>query len=111
MSAGTAAAVKVLAENEPAVSTVQLADEETSAVLESEYSAVQVKIALVLSGTLIGPVIGAAVFLFLEELVWRSFLTFHAGVLGLVVVFLVLFLPTGLPSMDFRKLFSETTNR
>lgn len=58
------------------------------------------------AGTLIGPVIGAAIFLFLEELVWRNFLTFHAGVLGLVVIFLVLFLPTGLLSVDFRKLLN-----
>ena len=63
------------------------------------------------AGTLIGPVIGAAIFLFLEELVWRSFLTFHAGVLGLVVVSLVLFLPSGLLSLDLRKLFSRMTNR
>ena len=33
-------------------------------------------------GTLFGPVIGAAVFLVLEEAVWRSFLTVHAAVLG-----------------------------
>jgi branched-chain amino acid transport system permease protein len=59
------------------------------------------------AGTLIGPVIGAAVFLFLEELVWRNFLTFHAGVLGLVVIFLVLFLPTGLLTVDFRKLLNR----
>jgi branched-chain amino acid transport system permease protein len=59
------------------------------------------------AGTLIGPVIGAAIFLFLEELVWRNFLTFHAGVMGLVVIFLVLFLPTGLLSLDFRKILNR----
>ncbi len=44
-------------------------------------------------GTLFGPVIGAAAFLLLEEVVWRSFLTIHAAVLGLLIVLLVLFLP------------------
>ena len=63
------------------------------------------------AGTLIGPVIGAGVFLLLEELVWRNFLTFHAGVMGIVVVLLVLFLPKGLLSINFQKLFSWKTNR
>lgn len=48
-------------------------------------------------GTVAGPVIGAFVFLGLEELIWRSSLEFHAGILGLLVVALVLFLPGGLP--------------
>ena len=47
-------------------------------------------------GTLFGPVIGAAVFLIFEEVVWRSFLTVHAAVLGLLIVLLVLFLPGGM---------------
>ena len=47
-------------------------------------------------GTVAGPVIGAFAFLGLEELIWRSSLEFHAGILGLLVVALVLFLPGGL---------------
>jgi branched-chain amino acid transport system permease protein len=47
-------------------------------------------------GTVLGPVIGAVVFLGLEELLWRNVLEFHAGFLGLLVVALVLFLPGGL---------------
>lgn len=47
-------------------------------------------------GTLFGPVIGAAAFLLLEEAVWRSFLTIHAAVLGVLIVLLVLFLPGGM---------------
>lgn len=46
-------------------------------------------------GTLMGPLIGAVVFLGLEELLWRNVLEFHAGLLGLLVVALVLFLPGG----------------
>ena len=51
-------------------------------------------------GTLFGPVIGAAVFLVLEEAVWRSFLTIHAAVLGALIVTLILFLPNGLMSIS-----------
>lgn len=47
-------------------------------------------------GTVLGPVVGAIVFLGLEELIWRNVLEFHAGLLGVVVVALVLFLPSGL---------------
>jgi len=55
------------------------------------------------TGTVSGPIIGAIVFLFLEELVWRNFLTFHAGVLGLIVVALIFYLPNGLLAVDFRR--------
>jgi branched-chain amino acid transport system permease protein len=47
-------------------------------------------------GTIAGPVLGAAVFLVLEELLWRNFLTTHAGILGVMVVLLVFFLPNGI---------------
>lgn len=60
-------------------------------------------------GTLFGPVIGAAVFLALEEAVWRSFLTVHAAVLGALIVALILFLPHGLMSINRRRLGAGRT--
>ncbi|TXH82943.1 MAG: branched-chain amino acid ABC transporter permease [Rhizobium sp.] len=57
-------------------------------------------------GSLAGPVIGAFVFLGLEELIWRSSLEFHAGILGLLVVALVLFLPGGLRELKGRSIWS-----
>ncbi|MBR1218895.1 branched-chain amino acid ABC transporter permease [Bradyrhizobium sp. U87765 SZCCT0131] len=57
-------------------------------------------------GTIIGPVIGAFVFLGLEELIWRNSLEFHAGILGLLVVALVLFLPGGLRDLRGRGLWA-----
>jgi branched-chain amino acid transport system permease protein len=48
------------------------------------------------AGTVLGAVYGAFLFLFMEELVWRNLLQFHAGLLGIIVVCLVLFLPRGL---------------
>lgn len=48
------------------------------------------------AGTVLGPVIGAAVFLVMEEAVWRNFLDIHAAVLGLLIVALIFFLPNGI---------------
>lgn len=56
------------------------------------------------AGSVLGPVLGAVVFLALEELVWRKFLTIHAGVLGLLIVALIYLLPGGLLTLGFRRL-------
>lgn len=55
-------------------------------------------------GTVLGPVLGAVVFLALEELVWRRFLYIHAGLLGLIIVVLIYFLPRGLLAFRRRRL-------
>ncbi len=47
------------------------------------------------AGTVAGPVIGAAAFLVMEEVVWRNFLSIHSAVLGLLIVALIFFLPNG----------------
>ena len=54
------------------------------------------------AGSMFGPLLGAAAFLSLEELVWRNYLEVHTGVLGLMIVLLVLFLPKGLLSLSQR---------
>ena len=51
------------------------------------------------AGSVFGPLFGAAIFLSLEELVWRNYLQVHTGVLGLMIVLLVLFLPKGVFSL------------
>jgi len=53
-------------------------------------------------GTVAGPIVGALAFLALEEVLWRNVLEFHAGLLGLLVVLLVLFLPDGLRALRRR---------
>ncbi len=53
-------------------------------------------------GTLYSPIAGAILFLALEELVWRNILSFHAGVLGLLIVALLVFLPGGLKDLAAR---------
>jgi branched-chain amino acid transport system permease protein len=49
-------------------------------------------------GTVYGPVFGALIFVALEELVWRNVLSFHAGILGAIIVLLLVFVPAGLGS-------------
>jgi branched-chain amino acid transport system permease protein len=56
------------------------------------------------AGTVLGAIYGAFLFLLLEELVWRNLLQFHAGLLGIIVVVLVLFLPTGLRGVNWAAL-------
>jgi len=50
-------------------------------------------------GTIAGPIAGAIIFLVLEEFVWRNLLNFHAGILGIIIVALLVFLPGGLRSV------------
>jgi branched-chain amino acid transport system permease protein len=50
-------------------------------------------------GTVAGPAVGALIFLALEELVWRNVLSFHAGILGILIVCLLIFMPGGLGSV------------
>ncbi|HVX79691.1 MAG TPA: branched-chain amino acid ABC transporter permease [Bradyrhizobium sp.] len=58
-------------------------------------------------GSPLGVVGGAFLYLGLEEVVWRNYIQIHTGVLGILIVLLLLFLPHGLislrPGMLFRK--------
>jgi branched-chain amino acid transport system permease protein len=63
------------------------------------------------AGTVLGAVYGAFLFLLLEELVWRNLLQFHAGLLGIIVVVLVLFLPMGLRGVNWRDLLPVWSKR
>jgi branched-chain amino acid transport system permease protein len=53
-------------------------------------------------GTVFGPMLGAVIFLVLDEVVWRNFLQLHTGILGFLIVVLILFLPAGVLSFDWR---------
>lgn len=47
-------------------------------------------------GTVLGPALGAAAFILLEEVFWANFLEWNRAILGGVIVFLIFFLPGGL---------------
>lgn len=55
-------------------------------------------------GTVFGPIIGAVIYLSLEEIVWRNLLQINTGALGVLIVLLVLYLPKGFLSVRFGQL-------
>jgi branched-chain amino acid transport system permease protein len=50
-------------------------------------------------GSPLGVFCGAFVYLGLEEVVWRNYIQIHSGVLGVLIIMLLLFLPHGLISL------------
>lgn len=62
-------------------------------------------------GTVIGPALGAAAFVILEEVVWVNFLNWNRAILGAVIVFLIFFLPGGLLNLSFRKAWQRLRGR
>jgi branched-chain amino acid transport system permease protein len=50
-------------------------------------------------GSPLGVVFGAFLYLGLEEVVWRNYIQIHTGVLGVLIIMLLLFLPHGLVSL------------
>ena len=63
------------------------------------------------AGTVMGPVYGAFLFLLMEETVWRNFLKIHTGMLGMLVVLLILFLPKGILGSGLRQAWSTGLRR
>jgi branched-chain amino acid transport system permease protein len=59
------------------------------------------------AGTVLGPVVGAATFMILEEILWANFLDYNRAILGAVTVLLILFLPGGLLRIDYRSLLAR----
>jgi branched-chain amino acid transport system permease protein len=59
-------------------------------------------------GTIVGPILGAVVLQLLSELIWSHFLEIHLGVLGLVIIGVVLFLPNGLSAFFQNRLLQTS---
>lgn len=57
------------------------------------------------AGTVYGPIIGAAMFVLMEETIWASFLDYHQAILGVVIVLLIFFLPGGLLKLNYANVF------
>jgi branched-chain amino acid transport system permease protein len=62
-------------------------------------------------GSPLGVVCGAFVYLGLEEVVWRNYIQIHSGVLGVLIILLLLFLPHGLVSLHAGKIWRALTGR
>jgi len=63
------------------------------------------------AGTVLGPVVGAAAFLLLEEFFWANFLEYNRAILGVIIVVLIFFLPGGLLRISYSDLLSRTVRR
>ena len=63
------------------------------------------------AGTVLGPVVGAAAFLLLEEFFWANFLEYNRAILGVIIVVLIFFLPGGLLRISYSDLLSRTIRR
>ncbi|MGP9814283.1 branched-chain amino acid ABC transporter permease [Rhodopseudomonas sp. NSM] len=59
-------------------------------------------------GSPLGVACGAFMYLGLEEVVWRNYTHIHTGVLGVLIVMLLLFLPHGLSSLRVDRLWRRT---
>jgi branched-chain amino acid transport system permease protein len=46
-------------------------------------------------GTIFGPLIGGVFYVVLKEFVWAYFINWHSGILGLIIVGVIYFLPSG----------------
>jgi branched-chain amino acid transport system permease protein len=51
------------------------------------------------AGTVMGPLYGAFIFEGISEIVWSRFLNLHMGILGIIVILIVFFIPNGLVDM------------
>src|ERR1700733_14359106 len=58
-------------------------------------------------GSPLGAVGGAFLYLGLEEVVWRNYIQIHTGILGVLIVMLLLFLPRGLISLRWSMLWRK----
>jgi branched-chain amino acid transport system permease protein len=71
-----------------------------SDVFDILYSVKPIVMALIGGlGSPLGVLIGAFVYLGLEEVVWRNYIQIHSGLLGVLIVMLLLFLPHGMLSI------------
>jgi len=59
------------------------------------------------AGTMFGPVFGALVFVVIEQSVLSRFLDYNQAILGLIIVFLIFFLPGGLLRSTLFKQFKQ----
>lgn len=55
-------------------------------------------------GTIFGPLVGALFYVVLREFVWANFISWHSGILGVIVVVAILALPNGVLGSKWPKL-------
>jgi branched-chain amino acid transport system permease protein len=62
-------------------------------------------------GTVFGPLIGGIFYVLLKEFVWAYFINWHSGILGLIIVMVIYFLPRGACGLSWSELFRKIMAR
>lgn len=63
------------------------------------------------AGTVMGPVVGAVLLETVSEAVWSRFINMHLGILGLIIILTVLFMPQGLLKTKWKGIASLWTRK
>ncbi|WP_026380660.1 branched-chain amino acid ABC transporter permease [Afifella pfennigii] len=63
------------------------------------------------AGTVLGPAVGTAAFVVMEEFVWANFLNWNRAILGIIIVVLIFFLPGGLLKISYRRMINRLKGR
>jgi branched-chain amino acid transport system permease protein len=63
------------------------------------------------AGTLLGPLLGASLYVLLKELVWVHFINFHSAILGIIIIVVIYFVPKGILGFFRHKLWARATAR
>lgn len=58
-------------------------------------------------GTVFGPLIGGVFYVVLKEFVWAYFINWHSGILGMIIVAVIYFLPKGALGLKWKALLSR----
>jgi branched-chain amino acid transport system permease protein len=63
------------------------------------------------AGTIAGPLVGAALYVLLKELVWVNFINFHTAILGIIIIAVIYFIPRGILRQFHAKAWSNVSTR
>jgi branched-chain amino acid transport system permease protein len=63
------------------------------------------------AGTVVGPLVGATLYVLLKELVWVNSMNFHSAILGIIIIAVIYFIPKGVLREFHVKIWSRLTAR
>ena len=63
------------------------------------------------AGTVLGPLVGAAVYVLLKEVVWVNFINFHSAILAIIIIAVIYAVPKGVLREFHANAWSKLTFR
>ena len=63
------------------------------------------------AGTVLGPLIGATIYVVLKELVWVNFINFHSAILGIIIIAVIYAVPKGVLREFQTRVWSKLSSR